>query len=817
MESLGNGRRVVDGGLGRSSARERLRHPFDRWFRASLMGLLGLLLLAGGIAHAQSTRYVYDANGRVVAVTASSGTSVQYGYNTLGHASQVGAPLSPGQLAMFSFVPTQGSAGTQVTLNGQGFSATPANNTAMFNGTLATVLSATTTQLLVTVPANATTGAISVTVGTQTAASATPFVINDAELPPTVTQVSPAIVSVDGTVTVTGTRMDPVAGNTTVQMANHDMVLSSISDTQLQYVASSTAISGRVTVATPYGFATSATPIAVLPSGLSAVSGGYALTNGAGINLTMGAGQIGAVSFDGSAGEWASLQVSYLTSSASTINYTVYDSGNVVFQQGTLSTSSPTIHLSPLKTTGTYLVTFEPDTASAQMTVSVETNPQLTSAGATAIAAVASGQSKRVLFQAAQGANLELALNTISVTNGGSTEVDVNTYNYNAGGTQIDSSKCYGSNPGASCRIFLWGMAAGNYTVVMTPANGGVMSFNATLQPPIMGPVLTANNPVSVNLAAGQFEQLTFNATAGQSIALNMSSVSTTPARSAVYVGVYRPDVGQMTPYNYYTYFDANQTQTINLPGLPVSGIYTLIVNSPYGLPTSGKLTLVPATVGTLSSSAGSQAYNTSVPGQNIYLSFSANAGDNFEVGLNHIAVAGDSSGAVYLNVYGPSGAQIINDTCYGSSAGSSCRDFLWGLAAGNYSVILSPVNGGTMSLNATLQPPVTGPVLTPNNPLTVNLGAGQYGQLTFNATAGQSVTVTMTGVSTTPSGQRLYVGVYRPDVGQMTPYNYYNYFDASSSPSMSLPNLPVSGTYTLIVNNPLGLPASGQLSISTP
>lgn len=87
-----------------------------------------LCLMAWGMAYAQSTNYVYDANGRVVAVTATNGTSVPYSYNPLGHTSQVRAPLSPGQLAIFAFAPTHGVADTQVTINGQGFSSTPANN-----------------------------------------------------------------------------------------------------------------------------------------------------------------------------------------------------------------------------------------------------------------------------------------------------------------------------------------------------------------------------------------------------------------------------------------------------------------------------------------------------------------------------------------------------------------------------------------------------------------------------------------------------------------------------------------------------------------
>ena len=85
-----------------------------------IIALLCALALGAGTVQAQSINYVHDANGRVVAVTAHSGGSVQYSYNVLGHSSQISTPLSPSQLAIFAFTPTHSEAGTQVTIQGQG-------------------------------------------------------------------------------------------------------------------------------------------------------------------------------------------------------------------------------------------------------------------------------------------------------------------------------------------------------------------------------------------------------------------------------------------------------------------------------------------------------------------------------------------------------------------------------------------------------------------------------------------------------------------------------------------------------------------------
>lgn len=79
--------------------------------------------------------------------------------------------------AITSFTPTSGPIGTSVTITGTGFDATPANNTVQFNGTAATVASASTTSLTVTVPTGASSGTISVSTSGGSATSSTSFTV----------------------------------------------------------------------------------------------------------------------------------------------------------------------------------------------------------------------------------------------------------------------------------------------------------------------------------------------------------------------------------------------------------------------------------------------------------------------------------------------------------------------------------------------------------------------------------------------------------------------------------------------------------------
>jgi len=83
----------------------------------------------------------------------------------------------PGPPTITSFTPTFGPVGTSVTISGTNFSTTAANNIVWFGAVKATVISATSTQLTVTVPTGATYQPITVTVNGLTAYSGTPFIV----------------------------------------------------------------------------------------------------------------------------------------------------------------------------------------------------------------------------------------------------------------------------------------------------------------------------------------------------------------------------------------------------------------------------------------------------------------------------------------------------------------------------------------------------------------------------------------------------------------------------------------------------------------
>jgi YD repeat-containing protein len=156
-----------------------------------LLAALLTVSLAAQAVFAQSgstTRYVYDDNGRLHAVIAPNGEANVYEYDSTGNVTAI-RRLNADVLELLDFYPRSGGPGTHVTIIGTGFGA--GVNTVAFNGAPAQIVAAGSPSLVVTVPANATTGPISVTTSHGTANTALPFTVRGINVsPPSVALVS---------------------------------------------------------------------------------------------------------------------------------------------------------------------------------------------------------------------------------------------------------------------------------------------------------------------------------------------------------------------------------------------------------------------------------------------------------------------------------------------------------------------------------------------------------------------------------------------------------------------------------------------------
>ena len=155
--------------------------------------------------------------------------------------------------AISGFSPAAGPAGTFVTINGPFLAGATA---VTFNGTPAASYAVNAAgQVTAVVPAGATSGAIRVTVPNGTAVSSTAFTVQRTYPKPVVAGFSPGSGPVGTAVTVTGSGF--YAGVTAVQFNGKAAVAEVLSGTSLRAVVPAGAGSGRVSVQTPGGTATS--------------------------------------------------------------------------------------------------------------------------------------------------------------------------------------------------------------------------------------------------------------------------------------------------------------------------------------------------------------------------------------------------------------------------------------------------------------------------------------------------------------------------------------------------------------------------------
>src|SRR5689334_15083427 len=187
----------------RSQAVERNYMRGERiCMRKKLKGAIAILFLAACLPSllaqsGSSIRYFYDDLGRLVRVVDQAGNVATYAYDAVGNIVKISRSTiaSPATLAILNFAPSQGGVGANVIIQGQGFNPTAALNSVSFNGTAATVVSATATAIVATVPAGASTGPITVSANNQTAQSDKNFIF----IP------SPAVLSVNPKFAVTST------------------------------------------------------------------------------------------------------------------------------------------------------------------------------------------------------------------------------------------------------------------------------------------------------------------------------------------------------------------------------------------------------------------------------------------------------------------------------------------------------------------------------------------------------------------------------------------------------------------------------------
>lgn len=153
-----------------------------------------------------------------------------------------------GGLSITGFTPEEGAEGTSVTITGSGFDLTATNNIVKFNGIAATVTASTATSITTSVPADAITGPITVTLGGNTATSATDFVVPGTGNTLIISAINPSSGAVVTVVTISGAKFDAVAANNTVKFNGVTAVVASSTSSTIKTTVPAGATTGKVSV-----------------------------------------------------------------------------------------------------------------------------------------------------------------------------------------------------------------------------------------------------------------------------------------------------------------------------------------------------------------------------------------------------------------------------------------------------------------------------------------------------------------------------------------------------------------------------------------
>jgi trimeric autotransporter adhesin len=780
-------------------AKKRHTRGIRIWY-VLLVFCVSLFSLFADAAYSQ-VQYAYDAAGRLVQVVQANGSSAVYQYDAGGNILSI-QTIPAGQLALVNLSSVDGGSGSQLTINGSGFSTTCSADAVAFNGTAATVVSCTANQLVVQVPSGVTSGPISVTVAGNLVTSTQSFTA----LPsPSISGFTPALANVGGTVTVSGTNLDPLVGGTSVSVNGFYVQTASISPTQLTFAAPQE--TGTITVTTPNGVANSATPLLVLSSSIPVsgiLSSATLIENGAPQSLSVNqSSAYGLFNFNATQGQFLSLQVSSLVTSPSgaAISYQVFSPTLQQIYTGSISSTNLSIHLPPIPATGTYIVEFASGSATVQLTAALQVDPTLSLAGTPlAESTSVAWQSQRSVILGTAGQNDGLAITSLALTpsSAGTTAWP---YIYAPNGAILADPNCY---VGTSCSIPLRNLTqTGSYTLVVDPAAAQSMSFNVVASQAVTA-TLTAGTAQSLSLSVpGQYGVVSFSNSAVQTVTLNFDSVTTSPANQSISVTVYNSSgssVGGMS---------GAIGGTLTLTNL-AAGNYTIVVLPANAATANLQLYLGSSTTLTTSGTGSSASASTSTPGESVTYTFSATAGQNLGLAITGLTLTPSSAGTTaWPYVYAPNGAIVVDPVCY---VGTSCSMPLRNLTqTGTYTLVMSAASTDqqTMNFNVQLSQAATA-TLTAGTAQSLSLSVpGQYAVVSYTNSATQTVTLNFDSVTTTPANQSISVTVYNSSGSSVGGTS------GTVGGTLTLTNL-AAGNYTIVVLPANAATANLQLYVGT-
>jgi subtilisin family serine protease len=338
----------------------------------------------------------------------------------------------------------------------------------------------------------------------------------------------------------------------------------------------------------------------------------------------------------------------------------------------------------------------------------------------------------------------------------------------------------------------------GAYTIVITPLGAITGSMTLTLYdvPPDAAGSITPGGPSSALSIStpGQNGRMTFSGAAGQRISLNLSNVSLNLAL----VSILKPDGSQLVSNRYVGTYGA----FIDTTTLPTAGTYSIVVD-PQGAATgSATLTLYdvpPDAGGPITPGGASVSASTTVPGQNVRLTFNGTAGQRVSMTISSATFSSATASLI-----GPDGNPVGGGTFFGPGI-TAFMDTRTLPATGTYAIVVDPpgaATGGATFKLFDVPPDIAGTIALGGTPTRVDMGTpGQNAKLTFSGTAGQRISINIDQSSLSQA----YVSITNPDGSMLV----NNTLFATTPAFVDTRTLPATGTYTITVD-PQGATTGG-------
>ena len=200
--------------------------------------------------------------------------------------------------------------------------------------------------------------------------------------------------------------------------------------------------------------------------------------------------------------------------------------------------------------------------------------------------------------------------------------------------------------------------------------------------------------------ALGQNAQLTFTATIGQRISLELTDVDVgTSSCCSAMVSIIRPNgTNLVSP----TYVGTNGA-FVDTKAVTSTGTHTILFDPQGGASGSATLRLydVPADAGgTLSIGGPSASLSVATPGQNARLTFSGTAGRTVTLTLSGVTIGTSGCCSTMVSVLRPDGTKLVSSTYVGTNGRSLTMTLS---ASATYAVVVDPQGAATGGMTLAL------------------------------------------------------------------------------------------------------------------